>query len=162
MKANPHFNSSKFNVMGLSQGSLLARYVAQLCDTPHLPNNLLTVGSPSMGTQAIPHCGHGIFCDIINKLTDSVVYFKLAQNFVGPAGYFRDPKDLKNYLADSVFLPYLNNEKQHPKYELNAKRFKSLNGMLMIEFTKDTMIFPKESEVFGSHDSEGNLLTMEE
>ena len=32
----------------------------------------------------------------------------------------------------------------------------------MIEFSKDTMIFPKESEVFGSHDENGNLLTMEE
>ena len=32
----------------------------------------------------------------------------------------------------------------------------------MIEFTKDTMIFPKETAVFGSHDAQGNLIAMED
>ena len=154
--------AAKFNVMGLSQGSLLARYVAQLCDTPTPPNNLLTIGSPSMGTEAIPNCTSGIFCDLINKLADSAVYFKAAQHLIGPAGYFRNPKDMKDYIADSVFLPALNNEKEHPQTAFNKQRFTSLNGIMMAEFTKDTMIYPKETAVFGSHDAEGKLIAMED
>jgi len=91
VKANPHFANTKFNVVGLSQGSLLARYVAQLCDTTETANNLLTIGSPSMGVEATPHCFSGVFCDIVNYLVKNAVYFKLAQKYVGPAGYFRDP-----------------------------------------------------------------------
>jgi palmitoyl-protein thioesterase len=78
LKANPHFANTKFNAVGLSQGSLLARYVVQLCDTKETAHNLLTIGSPSMGVEATPHCFKGIFCDIINYLVDNAVYFKIA------------------------------------------------------------------------------------
>jgi hypothetical protein len=64
--------------MGLSQGSLLARYVAQLCDTKETAQNLLTIGSPSMGTEKIPHCLSGIFCEMINYMADHAVYFSIA------------------------------------------------------------------------------------
>jgi len=148
--------------MGLSQGSLIARYVAQLCDMSNRVNNLLTIGSPSMGTEKIPNCDSGILCSILNHLADDAVYFKLAQYLVGPAGYFRDPKQISSYLSDSVFLPYLNNEKTHANYVLNKARTSSLNGFMMVEFLKDTMIYPKETAVFGSYDINGNLLTLEQ
>ena len=111
-----------------------------------------------MGTEAVPNCTKGLFCDIINKIADSAVYFKEAQHLFGPAGYFRDPKDIKDYLADSVFLPMLNNEKDHPLSAFNKTRFLSLNGIMMVEFLKDTMIYPKETAVFASHDDTGKTL----
>jgi palmitoyl-protein thioesterase len=69
---------------------------------------------------------------------------------------------MKEYLADSVFLPYLNNEKAHSNAALNKQRFTALNGVMMVEFLHDTMIYPKETAVFGSHDTKGTLITMEQ
>lgn len=46
----------------------------------------------------------------------------------------------------------LNNEKKHAKYDSNKARFSALNGLMMAEFSQDTMIYPKETAVFGSHD----------
>jgi len=124
---------------------LIARYIAQLCDTPHTVNNLLSIGGPNMGVEATPHCFSGIFCDMLNYLVDHAVYFKAAQKYIGPAGYFRDPGHMQDYIKDSVFLPYLNNEEHHSKYDLNKQRFTAMNGFMLVEFTKDTMIYPKET-----------------
>ena len=45
-------------------------------------------------------------------------------------------------MDNSIFLPYLNNEKDHPKANLNKKRFEQLNHFLMVKFLHDPIIFP--------------------
>ena len=76
-----------------------------------------------MGIEAIPNCFDGWFCDIVNFLVKWIVYFKLMQNNVGPAGYFRDTAHLDFYNEYNVFLPKLNNEVFHEKYYMNKSRF---------------------------------------
>jgi len=74
------------------------------------------LGGPNRGVAAIPNCGDGgLMCDIVDFIADNLVYFDIVQDFFGPAGYFRDPRDLEKYLADSVFLPYTNNERDVTK-----------------------------------------------
>lgn len=51
-----------------------------------------------MGVEDVPHCFSGMFCNMINYLAKHVIYFKAAQNYIGPAGYFRDTKAMKSYL----------------------------------------------------------------
>jgi len=97
--------------MGLSQGGLLARHIVERCPTKGQPRNLITVGGPNMGVSASPNCFEGLFCSMINYIIDNLVYFETIQDTVGPACYFRDPRDLDTYLKYSVFLPFLNNEK---------------------------------------------------
>lgn len=115
-----------------------------------------------MGVEATPHCFSGIFCDLINYLVKNAVYFKAAQNYIGPAGYFRDPSHFSSYLKDSVFLPFLNNEEQHPKFAMNKERFTKLNGLMLVQFDKDSMIYPKETAQFASLDSSDKLIPMEQ
>lgn len=74
VKKNKNFQNTKFNVMGLSQGGLIARYVAENCDTDMPVNNMLTAGGPHMGVDDIPHCFSGIGCDIINSIAKDLVY----------------------------------------------------------------------------------------
>jgi len=113
---------------------------------PGKVRNMATLGGPHKGVADIPNCQTGVICDAINFIVRNMVYFAKIQDFIGPAGYFRDPADLKTYLADSVFLPYVNNEKN---YTASIKeRFSSLNGALLVMFSEDTMVFPKESEWF--------------
>jgi len=104
-----------------------------------------------MGVTDIPHCFSGALCSLVNKVARSLVYLKVVQDHLGPAGYFRDPADMKRYLDDSVFLRLLNNEAN--AQTTNKSNFEALNGLMLVMFTQDTMVYPKESEWFQTLDS---------
>jgi hypothetical protein len=61
-----------------------------------------------------------------------------------------------------MFLPYLNNERDHPKSSSNKKRFESLNFLAMIKFSQDPIIYPLESSWFGESLADGSVVPMEE
>jgi len=105
-------NADEINVMGLSQGALLARYIVESCPIKGKVRNWASIGGPNMGVADIPHCFSGPFCKIVNAVARDFVYTGLIQNMIGPAGYFRDVWHEKQYKAGSVFLPYLNNEEE--------------------------------------------------
>ena len=64
-----------------------------------------------MGVDAVPQCFSGPLCDVINFVAKKLVYTSPVQNFLVPAGYFRDANNIATYKKNSVFLPALNNEK---------------------------------------------------
>ena len=109
---------------------------------------MVTFGTPHMGVAKIPQCFEGFICDMINDFAKTLVYYGLVQNFFGPAGYFRDPSALDDYKENSVFLPYVNNEVQSDVSKLNISRFKQLKKAMLVKFTEDSMIFPRESAWF--------------
>ena len=90
IQANENFQG-EFNVMGLSQGSLLARYIVESCPIAGKVRNYLSIGGPNMGVTEVPECANGQICQYVNYVARNLVYFKLIQNYLGPAGYFRDP-----------------------------------------------------------------------
>ena len=56
---------------------------------------------------------------------------------------------MDKYLADSVFLPYLNNETGDDVIKAaNKARFSALNSAMLVMFSEDTVVYPKESEWF--------------
>jgi palmitoyl-protein thioesterase len=102
-----------------------------------------------MGVTDVPECQNGQICQYVNYVARNLVYFKLVQNYLGPAGYFRDPTKMDSYLADSVFLPYLNNEVGDDATKATVKtRFSALNAAMLVMFSEDTVVYPKESEWF--------------
>ena len=146
--ANENFQGD-FNVVGLSQGSLLARYIAETCPIKGKVHKYLSIGGPNMGVMDVPGCFEGNLCHWVNYIASNFVYFNIIQKYLGPAGYFRDPQKMKRYLKDSVFLPYLNNETGDIDAQAtNKARFTALDGAMLVMFTEDTVIFPKESEWF--------------
>jgi len=97
--------------------------------------NFLSIGGPNMGVTAIPHCFNGIFCDLVNRLARSLAYGTIVQNFLAPAGYFRDPDHMPEYLQNSVLLAKLNNEVgTDSEKALSKKRFSSLKGVMLVMF----------------------------
>jgi triacylglycerol esterase/lipase EstA (alpha/beta hydrolase family) len=56
--ANENFQG-EFNVMGLSQGSLLARYIVEKCPIKGKVRNYLSIGGPNMGVNEVPGCAKG-------------------------------------------------------------------------------------------------------
>lgn len=161
--ANPDF-AGEFNVVGLSQGGLLARYIVEECEMPGKVRNMLTAGGPHMGVAAIPGCFEGTLCSILNFFASKIVYFSWAQNIFAPAGYFRDVKQYNRYVADSTFLPAINNEQKENWFtnhnELRSKKFSDLNGAMLVMFDADTVIYPKETAWFQSLDEKGNVLPL--
>lgn len=90
------------------------------------------------------------------------LYSPLVQSTIGPSNYFRDHTKMVEYLQNSAFLPFLNNEKEHSHANSNKKRFESLNSITMVKFLKDPIIFPRESSWFGETNNEGKIVPMEE
>lgn len=64
------------------------------------------------------------------------------------SNYWHDPFDYQTYLAKCQFLPDINNEKatKNPTYRDN---FITLNNLVLVLFTEDTMIQPRISQWFG-------------
>lgn len=136
----------EFSVIGLSQGGLIGRCIVESCPTKKPVRNFVTLGGPHYGVDASPNCFSGEICDMLNFIIRNAVYFPFIQQIAGPAGYFRDPNNLQDYMNYSVLLPYLNNEKNaNPTYK---ERFSALNKALFVMFSEDNVLFPKETAWF--------------
>merc|ERR1712203_76427 len=129
-----------FNAVGLSQGNfLIETYVALVNDPPVY--NFVSICGPLQGEAT---CPKNIAFDLICPIWKLDQYgAKLAFS-----GYWKGTKDKDEYLAKSPLLADVLNEKA-TKNATVAAHFKSLNSLVLIEATQDTMIEPKESEQFG-------------
>ena len=122
---------------------------------PGKVRNVVTLGGPHMGVDAVPHCFEGVACKIVNTVAKKFVYSEWAQNWIAPAGYFRDVANIKGYLKGSVFLPALNNENQSQNAEyaaLRTSRFSSVNAAMFVMFDSDSVIYPKQTAWFQALD----------
>lgn len=66
------------------------------------------------------------------------------------AQYFRDPNNYEAYLTANHFLAPINNEVDESRNATYAENLASLNKLVLVLFTKDTMVVPKESAWFGA------------
>ena len=138
-----------FYIMGLSQGGLLARAAIETCQSGQYAKKLITLGGPHMGVIRVPHTSNWGLGWLINLLTDDLVYTDFVQNHVGPAGYFHSLKKEQKYLQSKAPLPDLNNERDHKTNAQFKSRLSSIDEFIMVMFSKDTMIIPKETAHFG-------------
>jgi palmitoyl-protein thioesterase len=153
LKKIPEF-ANGINVLGLSQGGLIARSMAEVCSIP--VHNVITLGGPHMGVMSIPDCESGLICEIFNDALDLGVYDPFVQNNFGPTGYYKDQYQYDVYLKNSGYLAAANNERSiNVDY---ANGFKSINQLVLVEFTEDTVVDPKESEQFGYYDNNSKVL----
>jgi len=162
--ANDPLFKGEFNVVGLSQGGLIARYITESCDMPGKVRNLLTVAGPHMGVDSAARCSSGVLCNISNKILKSIVYDGFAQNNVAPAGYWRDPNNFITYETKNVFLPALNNEHPSPSdfSKLRASRFSQINAGMFVMFTEDMVIWPRETAHFQPLAADGTVMKLED
>ena len=72
--ADENFNVTEINVMGLSQGALLARYIVESCPIQGKVRNWASIGGPNMGVIDMPHCFSGPFCAMVNTVARDLVY----------------------------------------------------------------------------------------
>jgi palmitoyl-protein thioesterase len=66
------------------------------------------------------------------------------------AQYYRDPNNYETYLTANHFLPSINNEVEGMRNKTYARNLASLNNLVLVIFTEDKTVVPKESAWFGS------------
>jgi len=138
-----------FNFIGMSQGGLLARGYVQRCNRFPV-RNLITWVSPHNGVYGF----NEIYFDW------QKVYTPFYQGLYSFAGYWKDPYQYESYLANSTFLPYLNNESPNLEayaergfdFQRNREQILSLDNFVMIWSGNDDVISPPQSERFEFYD----------
>jgi palmitoyl-protein thioesterase len=138
-----------FDFIGISQGGLLARGYVEQCNN-YPVHNLITL--------VTPHGGAFIRDSKENKL----MYTDYSQKHLSFAGYWRNPSILEIYLEKSVYLPYINNEKEHQQRDKYRNNIISLSNFVMIWSPKDEVVYPPESGKFSFLDKAMDIIPIEE
>lgn len=141
--------SGGYNIVGLSQGNLIARGIIEFCDGGPPVNNFISLGGPHAGTASVPLCGTGIFCRIADALIKLEIYSNYVQARLAPSGYIKIPTDIPAYMEGCKFLPKLNNEYPNEKNSTYKERFSSLKTLVLIMFEQDNVLIPRETAWFG-------------
>jgi len=147
-----------FNAVGFSQGGQFLRAYVERCNDPPV-YNLITMGGQHQGVADIPDCVNvnETICNWVEYFLDFGAYNPVAQNFVVQAQYFHDPMDIKGYLDYNAFLVDINNAKSvNQTYKNNLIK---LNNLVLVKFTEDTVVVPRESEWFGFY-KDGDINTI--
>lgn len=141
--------SKGFGAIGFSQGGLFLRAIVERCPNVTV-STLITFGSPHMGVLELPLCpnSNDWICKRRNAFLKNQVWNKQVQNTIVPAQYFRDPAQFDNYLKYSNFLADLNNERALNISADARERFQNLKKLVLIKFSEDTTLVPKESAFF--------------
>lgn len=153
-----------FNAVGFSQGGLFLRALVERCSGLNV-RNLVTFGSPHAGVSKAPLCDEApgiknVMCKFMRTtLIPSLVYLGVVQKRLVQAQYFKDVNNIQRYLQTS-FLPVINNEVAvNPVYAYNLNR---LHNLVLVKFSRDSMIIPGESAWFGSLTANGTVVSMQE
>ena len=149
IKSNPNFQG-KFNVLGISQGTLIGRYIVEKCDMEGQVVRYMSFDGPQMGVGFVPKIDCGTFCDWIMNLTVPLAY--KFQDTLSPLGYLKYRYDRSYYDEhDDIFLKMLNNEREEKDQEI-YDRFTSLEKVKLIKAKHDSVIVPRESSWFEFYD----------
>lgn len=124
-----------FNLIGISQGGLLARGYVQKCADFRVRNLI---------TWVAPHGG-------VYPYLDPLIYSNAAQGKNSYPGYWRDPYQYNNYLTQSAYLADLNNENPGANSTLYRDRLLGLENLVLIWSPVDDVLKPPSSGQFGTY-----------
>ena len=121
---NLSLQSEKINLIGVSQGGLLARcYVEKYGHFIKPVHSLITYGTPHMGVYSS--------------------FLELKR-----LNYWKNPYKYDEYLNDNDFLAYLNNDRNHTDMKLYRNNILSLDNFLIVWTDLEKVVDPPESTKF--------------
>ncbi|KAH9956956.1 alpha/beta-hydrolase [Lactifluus volemus] len=142
--------SQGFDGIGFSQGGLFLRAYVERHNDPPI-RNLITFGSPHMGISDITCKPHDVFCELGRNAARAGMYTEWAQQNLVQAQYYRDTERFVQYLESNHFLGSINNEVPTLHNATYAARLSQLENLVLVHFTEDRTVVPKESAWFGSY-----------
>jgi palmitoyl-protein thioesterase len=148
-----------FNIIAHSQGGLVVRCLIQHYNFPI--HNYIALGSPQRGICGIPDDSVCTPLEYIEPYVSSVLYTSLCQAYISFAGYWNDSLKHNEYLEKCSILPYLNNEKEHEKYNQFKDRITRLQNMVLVKSSQEFVVEPAISCHFGFY-KQGSTQEVEE
>ncbi|EJD52643.1 alpha/beta-hydrolase [Auricularia subglabra TFB-10046 SS5] len=140
-----------FDALGFSQGGQFLRAYIEWYNTPKV-HNLITFGSQHFGVSDIPGCRPRDFlCLAARNAAKAGIYTTWAQHNLIQAQYYRDELRLDAYLRQNTFMTSINNELPDLRNETYKQNFASLSNLVLIMFSHEQTVVPKESSWFGSY-----------
>ena len=124
---NLNITEDKINIIGFSQGGLIARCYVERYSQIIGVNTLITIATPHMG----------IYNDNYDILPPVIKY------------YWKNPYE---YWETNKFILFLNNEQDHENYVSYKNNIKSLTNFVVIWSKIDNIITPTESSKFEFYD----------
>ena len=119
---NLSLKSEKINLLGVSQGGLLARcYVEKYSNLVKPVHSLITYGTPHMG------------------IYNSLIELKRLE-------YWKNPFKYQEYLQTNDFLAYINNERLHPDVKLYKDNILSLDNFLVVWTELEKVVSPRKAQ----------------
>ena len=156
---DPDYAGKEINLLGISQGGLIARTVVETC--PDLDINVLyTFGGPLGGVSVYEHCHHW-YCPFVNHLLGYLAGFAIVEDFGAPPDYYRPWWNLDRYFSHTKFLTRINNEHEIKDAGYKA-RLTSVKKFGMWMWEQDTVVVPRDSEWFSVWDGNRNLVPIKE
>lgn len=123
---NTNHLQTNINLIGISQGGLLARcFVERYSGEKVIVDSLITYGTPHMG-----------------------IFYKNSPFPISFLEYWKDPYHYNKYLRVNKFLRFLNNDVNHTNASLYTSRIQSLSNFIMFWSGIDKVIQPRESGAF--------------
>ena len=105
-----------------------------------------------MGIADLPACRPTDFlCKLAYRVIKSNAYTSYAQHNIVQAQYYRDTNNLEAYFEANSFLADINNEVAETVNTTYADNIKKLENLVLVMFSEDKTVVPKESAWFGSY-----------
>lgn len=143
------------NIIGFSQGGLIARGVIQTIDGLNI-NSFVALSSPLNG-----QFGDTSYLSWLPeqfRSAASLLFYSPFLQHLSVASYWKDPEKLDCYQQHCEFLAPLNNEstnRDHKKFEQKWKdNFVKVKRLVLIGGKNDGVITPWQSALFGDYDKE--------
>jgi len=153
--------SDGFDAIGLSQGGQFLRAYVERYNSPPV-NNLITFGSQHMGISDIPGCSRYDFvCQAARSAAKQAIYSEWAQKNIIQAQYYRDPARIDVYLEVNAFLASINNELPASRNATYTQNLASLAKLVLVIFSEDKTVVPKESSWFGAEAVDSDILPLQ-
>jgi palmitoyl-protein thioesterase len=143
-----------FNIIGMSQGGLLARGYVQISmgnRNDYQVNNLITWVSPHGGIFSTKYKMKNVY-DLDTQLS-----YSYSNYWRNPLGYKYD-----EYLDSSLYLAFLNNEIETIFSRENCKNINKVSHFVMIWSPNDEVLSPPESGKFSTYDENLNVIALNE
>ena len=150
MISNDRNLSNGYNAMGFSQGGQFLRAVAQKCPKPPM-KILLSVGGQHQGVYGFPRCNadKSLACEVLRNAINKGIYSTAFQDGLVQAEYWHDSDNENLYSYKSNFIARINMELESDREGNDKVNLQKLDLIVLVMFSKDTMVEPKESEWFG-------------
>ena len=114
LTSDERYKGKTINLVGISQGGLIAREVVETCDVDI--NVLYTVGAPHQGVSTMFNCTNkqdllvNALCEWGNKIFAHLSKSKFLQSIIAPASIYKPWFDIAAFYAGQPWLPMINNE----------------------------------------------------